>query len=319
MRKVPIPTLLTASVVVLVLLVYALTFEVRFSEVAVRIRFGNVVDIVKDPYIYPKWPWPIERIKKYDKRLRTLDMVEGEIKTKDAKNVVVGNFAVWRIDDPELFYTAVTTVPKAEEQLRARIAQRRAAVVGTENLSAFVNLNEEQVIANHDRIESAILHGRQTEDAEEGRSLYDGVLADFGIHLEKVGLRRISLPEETTESVSQQMIQERTKEAERFRAEGKSRAASITAQAEGAARQIRAFAERRAAEHSAKGIEASTRTLAQIDAEDAGFFEWLRWLDALRVSLQQNSTIFLDNNSPLFDHFVTPPAFPEPEAEDVGE
>ena len=157
MRKIPLGTLLTASIVVLVLLVYALTFQVRFSEVAIKVRFGKVAAVVTDPFIYPCWPWPIERIVKYDTRLQTLDLVEGEIKTRDGKNIIVGNFAVWRIEDPELFHIAVTTIPKAEEELRSRISTRRAAVIGNEDLSAFVNLDEDLVNTNYDRIENTIL------------------------------------------------------------------------------------------------------------------------------------------------------------------
>jgi hypothetical protein len=42
MRRIPLPTLLMAGIVVLVLLVYALTFVVRFSQVAVKVRLGEV-------------------------------------------------------------------------------------------------------------------------------------------------------------------------------------------------------------------------------------------------------------------------------------
>lgn len=309
MRKIPVPTLLTASIVVAVLLVYALTFEVRFSEAAVKVRFGKAEreDVITEPGLKFKWPQPIERVQKYDVRLRTLDTLEGEITTKDGKNVILGNYAIWRIKDPLKFMIAVTTVTKAEEELRARINQRRAAVIGSEDLSAFVNLNEAQVKANYDRIENALLHGKDTE-SQDGRSLKQRVLDDFGIELVRVDIRRISLPADTTQSVFQQMVAERQKEAARFREEGKSQAQTITAQAEAANQQILAFARTKAAEISSKGVRASTRILAQIAAEDAEFFEWLRWLDALRVSLRQRSTIFLDNNSALFEKFVEPPA-----------
>jgi membrane protease subunit HflC len=307
MRKIPVPTLLTAAIVVVVLLVYALTFQVRFSEVAVRVRLGNVVNILEKPGIYRRWPWPIETVQKYDKRLRTLDTGEGEIVTQDGKSVIVASYAVWRIQDPLKFSTSVLTIPRAEEQLRARINQRRGAVIGNQKLSAFVNLNEELVNSSYDQVEAALLTGQQAE-GEQGGSLRDQFLKDCGIYLEKVALRRISLPEETTQSVFQQMVAERQKEAARFREEGKARATTITRQAEAAGRQILAFAESKGEQYRSTGVQASTRILEQIKAEDAEFFEWLRWLDALRLALHQKSTIFLDNNSALFKPFVEPPA-----------
>mgnify|MGYP000652969738 CR=1 FL=1 len=224
MRKVPIPTLLTALVVVAVLLVYMLTYQVRFSEVAVKVRLGKVAGIIDQPGLGLRWPWPIESIQTYDTRLRVLDTQENEIQTRDGKNIVVGNYALWRIADPLTFYKVVRTVPEAERNLRARINQRRAAVIGNEHLSAFVNLNEQLVEENYARIEQALLEGRQEGGSGGGASLKDAVLKDFGIELVKVDLRRISLPEETTQSVFEQMRAERQKEAARFREEGKSRA-----------------------------------------------------------------------------------------------
>ncbi len=312
MSRIPVP-LLTAGIVVALLLVYAFSFEVRFSEAAVKVRFGQAgpEDVITEPDLKFRWPPPIDRVERYDVRLRTLDTTEGEITTQDGKNVVVGNYAIWRIKEPLKFMIAVETVARAEEELRARINQRRAAVIGSEDLSAFVNLNEEQVKANYDRIEDALLNGKDTESAD-GRSLKQRALDDFGIELVRVDIRRISLPEDTTQSVFQQMVAERQKEAARFREEGKSQAQTIVAQAEAASQQILAFAGRKAAETRTQGIRASTRILEQIAAEDAEFFEWLRWLDALRASLRQRSTIFLDNNSALFEKFVAPPPVLEP-------
>jgi membrane protease subunit HflC len=262
MKKIPWPTLLTATIVVAVLLVYMFTYQVRFSEVAVKVRFGKVVGIVGEPGLGLRWPWPIETIKKYDVRLRVLDTLESEIKTKDGKNIIVGNYALWRIKDPLKFHNVVKTVPAAEETLRARIDQRRVAVVGNVDLSAFVNLDQEAVNASYDALEHALLRGQQETGA--GASLQDAVLNDFGIELVKVDIRRVSLPEETTRSVFEQMVAERQAEAARFREAGKSRAESITARAESDAKQILAFANRKAAEIEATGIEAATTILEQI-------------------------------------------------------
>ena len=306
MRRLSIPTVFTAVLVVVVLLVKLSTFMVRFSEVAVKVRMGHVAAIITDPGLYWRWPWPIESIKTYDTRLQTLDTLESEIKTRDGKNVIVGNYAIWRIAEPRTFYVCIGNVREAEDKLRARINQRRAAVIGNEALSAFVNLNQEAVDSNYNRIEQQLLSGQQAEGEGAGRSLKDAVLADFGIELVKVDLRRISLPEETTQSVFAQMIAERMSEAARFREEGKSRAQTITAQAEADRNQIIAFAERKAQEIQSTGIQAATGILKQISAEDAEFFEWLCWLDALRESLRQKSTIFIDSRSTLFEYFKAP-------------
>ncbi len=303
MKRFPLPSVAGAACLIAVLVIYMISFTVRFSETALRIKFGRVEAVESTPGWYFKQPWPFETIQKYETRLHTLDTVESEIKTRDGKNIIIGNYAFWRIADPQKFHVAVATVPRAEELLRARINQRRAAVIGNETLSAFVNPNEDLIAESYARVERNML----TEPPSPGEpSLQQAVKQDFGIELVKVDMRRISLPEETTQSVFAQMSAERQREAARFREEGKSRAQTITSQAESARDQILAFANKKAEEIRATGVAASINILTQIEAEDVEFFEWLRWLDALKVALKERSTIFLDSRSELFRFFDAP-------------
>lgn len=317
MSKVSLPTLFIAGLVVLILLAFACTHEVGFSEVAVKVRAGkaDASSIIREPGIKFRWPWPIEQIETYDIRLRTLDTPETEIKTTDGKNVIVGAYAVWTIEDPLKFYTSVPghSVVEAENQMRSRLTQAQAAVVGKSTLSDFVSLDAAQTEASYSALLQKMLDGTDTRD--DGSTVYVGVRQglkrDYGIEVKKIGIRRISLPKEATQQVFESMRQERNKLAAKYRQEGKSKAEGIKARAESNAKQILAFADTRAQEIKSAGVKASTRILSQIPAADRDFFEWLRWLDALKAALAQKTTIFLDEKSPFFDPFVRPPVSPE--------
>ncbi len=291
-------TLIVALPVVLILLLAASTYQVAFNQVAVKVRFDEG-EVIREPGLRLKWPWPIEHVQHYDQRLQTLDTPETEIKTIDGKNVIVGAYALWTIEDPLQFYRRVRTVDEAEKQMRSRISQAQAAVIGQSNLSDFVNLDAALVEQKYDALLERM---RET--------VAPGLRADYGIHVAELGLRRISLPRETTQEVFNSMRAERNKLAARFREEGKSQAEGIKARANSEAKQILEFASSKAQEIKSAGVQASTRIYEQIAAEDAEFFEWLRWLDALKASLAQKTTIFLDQNSPLFGPFVNPPAVP---------
>ncbi|MGE0480410.1 MAG: protease modulator HflC [Phycisphaerae bacterium] len=301
--RIPMATLLTGGLLFAALLTFTFTARVRFSEVAVKVRLGkaDASSIIREPGIYFKWPWPIEQVVPYDKRLQVLDTPEGEIKTQDGKNLIVGLYALWRIQDPLQFYVRVQDIRRAEEQLRSRLNEFRAAVIGKHDLSEFLGLDEQQVTANHAAIEKQML------DAAAPR-----LLADYGVELVAVGIRRISLHNTVNDAVFNSMQQEREAEATRYREEGRSVAAGIVARAEGAARIIREFATARGAEIERAGKEAESRILAQIKPEDRDFFIWLRWLDALRASLKEKSTIFFDANSELFRVLDQPAAFAPP-------
>jgi membrane protease subunit HflC len=192
------------------------------------------------------------------------------------------------------------------------LSQAQGAVVGQCTLPDFVNLDRERLNASYGQLLQDMLDKKVVIDGKEfAGGLREGLLKDFGIAAERIGIRRISLPKEATQQVFESMRQERSKLAAQYRQEGKSKAEGIKARAESSAKQILAFAERRAKEIESAGIQASTRILAMIPEEDRKFFEWLRWLDALKASLSQKTTIFLDQTSPFFEPFVHPPVPPE--------
>lgn len=314
MGKASIPTVIIAGLVVVIMLTFAGTYQVAFNEVAVKVRFGKADEdsIIREPGLKFRWPWPIESIETYDTRLRTLDTPETEIKTVDGKNVIMGAYAVWRIAEPLQFYTRVRTVPEAERQMRARISNVQAAIVGQSTLADFVNLDAQRLETSYDGLLKDMLDKTEMRDGEPREvGVRNRLLRDFGIEIREIGIRRISLPKEVTQEVFKSMQQERRATAERYRGEGKSRAAAIKARAEADAEQILAFADSKAQEIKSAGYQAKTRILKQIDETDREFFEWLRWLDALKASLKQRTTIFLDQNSPLFEPFVKPPIVAE--------
>jgi membrane protease subunit HflC len=304
MNKVSIPTLIIAGLVVLVLLTFAFTHQVDFNQVAVKARFGqaDASSVIRAPGLKFRWPYPFESVETYDIRLRPLDIPETEIKTIDGKMVIVGAYVVWRIADPLNFYLRVPerSIAGAEKLMRPLLSQAQAAVIGQATLADFVNLDAEQKDASYGRLLTQMLDAIKPQ------------VAGYGIDVRRLGLRRISLPKEATQQVFASMVQERNRLAARYRQEGKSKAEGIKARAEANAQQILAFANRRAKEIESAGIAASTQILKKIQQEDTGLFILLRELDALRASLSQKTTIFLDEKSPLFAPFVHPPTPPEP-------
>lgn len=298
MSRIPVPTLVTAVFLVLVLVIYSVTFQVRFSEAAVKVRLGqaSAASVIREPGLYWKLPPPIEFVRKYDTRMRVLETPETEVKTQDGQNIIVGCFAMWRVADPYLFSIRVPVEREAEEKLRTRVNETRATVIGHKRMSDFVNLDRERVNASYTQIEKEMLDAAAP-----------GIRNDYGIELLRVGVRRISLPQEATQTVLESMKQEREKLAARYREEGKSLAAAITASAESARKQILSFAERKAQEIESAGVKASERIFEQIGTEDKDFFIWLRYLEALEASLKQKTTLFLDSQTDIFQYFVKPP------------
>ncbi len=296
MKKIPIPTILTAGVLVLILVLYAITYQVRFSDKVLRVRLGKADEssVDAEPGIKLRWPWPIDQIKTYDQRLQVLDMPEAETKTRDAQNIVVGCYALWRIDDTLLFYKSVKEVEKAKDQLRARINEARDRVINGVDLAAFVNLDVQQV--RYDEVEKAMLDACAA-----------GIRDQFGVHVEKIGIRRISLPQRATQAVFDSMGTQRSRIADRLVREGEAEAVRIESAARANAEKIQSFAQRRAEEIRSEGVRASRKIYAQIEQEDRELYLFLKSLDALEKVFQQGTTFFLDARSELMELFAKPP------------
>jgi len=297
MRKVSISPLLLAGGLAVMFALYFCTFQVRFSEVAVRVQLGraSASSVYTEPGLWFKWPPPIETGRKYDRRRRTLDTPEEEIKTRDGKNVIVGAYALWRVKDPLRYMQAAVNEEQAANLIRERLKNGRAVVVGRRDMVSFVNLDPEVSARTYDELEQEML-----------AEVAPRVLADYGVEIARFELRRVSLPAEATRTVFEQMRKQREIDAARYRQEGQSIADALKAKAEAAAKQIREFALRRAQEIASAGVQASTRILAQSEEADSEFFEWLRWLDATRVARQENTTIFIDADSRMFRTFSEP-------------
>ncbi|RMF78056.1 MAG: hypothetical protein D6744_10520 [Planctomycetota bacterium] len=242
-------------------------------------------------------------------RLEILDVASGHRKivyetdgnleapnwTRDGKALIVGAFAVWRIDDPLKFYVRVPNEADAENELRKRLNEVRSTVIGQHNMNEFFNLDRTQVDANWSQIEKQMLD-----------AVRPGVLADYGVDIQHVGIRRVALPSEVTAKVQTSMQEEWKAQANTLREEGKGLAAAIKAQAEADRDKILAFARRRAQEIESQGVEASARIMHQIAEEDSEFYIWLQYLEALKEAFSQRGTIFLDAQDVIYPFFSDP-------------
>jgi membrane protease subunit HflC len=302
MRRVPLTTLLVAAALLVVLGVYMVTYQVSFHDGVVQQRLGKVVNVIKAPGLVLRYPWPIESFsQRYERRLRTLDTPDTEIKTKDGKNVIVGAYALWQVDEPLQYHiSSGGNESEGQAKLVTRLRQRLQEVIGERDMSAFVSLDRAKVDASYDAIEDALL------DAARADGLSQALVRELGVKLIRFEIRRISLPGSATQEVFNQMRAEREALAERYTQEGKSNAEAITTRARANANMIMAFAGSRAQELRSLGLQANTEILAEIERTSPEFYTWLQTLDALRASLANRSTIFLDAQSPLFNTFTQP-------------
>ena len=284
---------LSVFVGLLLLAIFALllfAFQVRQTEVAVVTTFGKPTRPITDPGFNLKWPWPIQKVYKFDKRIQNFeeDKFE-ETLTSDNQNLLITVYAGWSIVEPEKFLQrfANGSVQEAEKSLAGLVRSSKNAVVGKYGFAQFISTNEREL--KFTDIEQAML------DAIKGPAK-----ANYGIDVKFLGIKRLGLPESITQKVFDRMRAERQRLVQRFQGEGESQ--SI---------QIRTAADRDRDTILAKAAAEATRILGEGDAKAAEYYKvfeqapdlalFILGLNALEQTLKDRSTLILDQRTPPFN------------------
>jgi modulator of FtsH protease HflC len=274
-----LPTILLGGVLLVVLVVYMVFFQVRFTETAVVTTFGEPSTPYTEPNWYMKWPWPIQKVVKYDKRIHIFEDTEEQMLTNDSKSLIVVTFSGWKVGDPREFLRTVGTEAAAEQTLRDVIRSTKNGVVGGYDLANFVSTDPKEMKLRE--IEKKIL-----DPVKEAAKKY-------GMAVETLGIKRLSLPRSVTESVFERMRKTWEKIAGEYEEQGKAIAAQIVANAEQMANRIKSFAETRARAIETEG-QAKAAAMFQKFNEDSTLAELLLKLDFLKRTFQDQTVIYLD-------------------------
>jgi membrane protease subunit HflC len=249
-------------------------FIVDETEQALLIQLGKPVGGILEPGFHVKLPFVQEALK-FEKRLMDYDAAAAEILTSDKKNLIVDNYAKWRIVDPLRFYQTVRNYQGALLRLDDVI---------------YAELRVE--LGRHEMIE--IIADKRTEIMESVTKRADEKARENGITVLDVRIKRTDLPPENERAVYGRMKAERERQAKRYRSEGQEEALKIRAEAERLRTVILAVAYRKAQQFRGQGDAESIRIYAEAFEQDPEFFNFHRSLEAYRNSLSKNTTIILD-------------------------
>lgn len=285
-------TFLIATVLLVIFVLLLFTYQVRQSEVVVVSRFLKPITTKNEPGLYFKWPWPVDSINRFDSRTQTFEDKLSENLTADSTMLLVNVFVGWKIADAKEFFPKFPggSTVEAQRQLENMIRSAKAAVVGKHNLSDFVNSDASQL--KLDEIETQIKAAVETELAKN----------NYGVSIEFLGLKRIGLPEPVTQSVFERMKAERTKFISEAQFKGEAEAAKIKSAAEREAADVLANAQAAATRIEGAGVAEAARTLAVFQQNPELAIFQLQ-LEALKNSVNQKTTLILDEQTPPFDLF----------------
>jgi len=278
------PIILILLVVLAVLGVSSL-FIVTETEYAIKFQLGRIVRSDYQPGIHVKLPF-VNNVRKYDRRLLTLDTSPEQMLTSEQKFVAVDSFVKWRIVDVANFYTST--------QGNERVALNR--------LDSIVKDRIRNQIASRTLVE--VISEQRVSTMQDIAREANRASAEFGIEVVDVRIKAIELPDDVRESVFRRMAADRQKAANLYRFEGREAAERIRANADREVQVILAEAERDGQTLRGEGDAMSTEIYANAYGQDTEFFAFYRSLQAYGNSFgNSNDVMVLDPSSSFFDYF----------------
>ncbi len=279
------PTLIAFLVAVLFIFILC-AYQLRISESVIATTFGKP-KLVDQPGLHWRFPWPIQKITRYDNRKQLLKLNPGETVTNDNINLIVELFCTWNIEDPILFFNSVGNFFEAESILKSLITSERESVFRKHSMLDIVKLGKA------DETLSVIESELQTGISQKSRN-------NYGINIDFVGIAQINLHESNTTSIFNKMIREQEKLAAEIRSEGEKNAKIIRDNANNMKAQKLARAEAEAKRIRGEALIKAAEQYEKFN-ENLDFAIFLRKLDALEETMKTKTTIILDPETPPYD------------------
>jgi hypothetical protein len=244
------------------------TYSLRENEYGIRLQFNKIASIDENAGLYFKIPF-IQNVRKVPKSIQLYDIRPSDVMTADKKSMIADMYILWRIVNPTVYY---------------------------QTLNANVNNAKDRTgITVYNSVKSVISSMTQDEIIEaRGEKLTQTITADanpdiqkYGIEIVQAQLKSLDLPDDNKQAVYERMISERNNIAASYTAEGESKAKKIQNETDKQVAILKAQAEKNSAKLKAEGEAKYMETLQQAynDKEKADFYNYIRSLDALKVSL----------------------------------
>ena len=288
-------------------------YVVKETEQVILTQFGRPIgQPITEPGISMKVPF-IQKVSYFDKRYLEWDGDANQVPTKDKKFIFVDSYARWQIVDPLQFFIRLND---------ERGAQSR--------ISDILDGETRNAVASHDLIELVRSTNRTPEQTEEfleeldvlddiaiGRDEIEKLVleranqrtSDLGIRILDFRFKRMNYVDEVRLSINQRMISERNQIADLFRSEGQGEARRIEGDKERELAAIQSEAERQAEEIRGRADAEATAIYAAAYNKSATarqLYSFLKGLEALEASMDEQTTIVLSTDSELFKLLSNP-------------
>jgi membrane protease subunit HflC len=290
-------------------------YAVHQTEQVIVTQFGKPVgEPTTDPGLHFKLPF-IQEVNRIDKRFLEWDGLPVAIPTRDKTYIHVDTYARWRIEDPKTYFVRLHDERSAQSRLEDILGSETRNAIAKHDLIEIVRTDKDRKPMVDESLKVGpvgigtigvlppIAYGRLKIEGEI-KTAAAVKLAEFGVQLLDLRLRRVNYNPDVLDRIYQRMISERRQIAQRFRSEGEGEAARIAGNKERDLNEIQSTAYRKVQEirgqADAKATEIYARAYTQ-NAQAAEFYAFLKSMETYRKVLTKDSTLVLSTDSDLFN------------------
>ncbi len=255
---------------------------------AVITHFGKPDRIATEAGPWLRWPWPIDDVYIFDCRKKLYNTKFTQTLTRDKKSIILLSYIIWQIEDPLKFLQSLGTAKNAEDKLDGMVSNAKNNVLGEYDLNNLVSTDPSSLKINE--IEDKIL-----------LAVKDKSLVNFGIKIDKLGIKRLAYPEQNIEAIFKQMRAERDQYASKYRAEGRMQAAIIISNTKVEVSKINAEAQKKSAEIKGEADREAAEIYANAHKKGRDFYKFTKSLEAVEKMSDKNSVFILRTDQAPFD------------------
>ena len=244
----------------------------KFSKIKRDSTTGDMM--VFEPGLHFKIPL-IEKVRKIDARIQTLDEAADRFVTSEKKDLMVDSFVKWRIVDFSTYFLRTSgSVDNARALLKQKVNNGLRTEFGNRTIKEIVSGDRSSIMS------------KALESAESSR-------ADLGIEVVDVRIKAINLPTEVSVSIYERMRAERTAVAKEHRSQGQEQAEIIRATIDAKVTVMLATAQKESFEIRGDGDALAAKVYADSYKKDPEFFAFYRSLKAYEKSFSSKSDIMV--------------------------
>lgn len=280
--------IIVACLLLALILLKSFTIITYENEYKLVKQFGKVNRVIDKAGISFKIPF-IENVDTVPKCIILYDLATSDVITKDKKAMVADSYVLWQITDPLKYAQSLNaSQTNAESRIDNVVYNALKTLIGSQT-------------------QADIISGRGGTLNSDIMNIVTKPMQEYGITILSVETKRLDLPNDNKQAVFNRMISERAQIAAGYIAEGDEESQKIQNSTNKEIQISLSEANATAETIKAEGEAEYMKTLSEAYNTDdrKQFYEFIRSLDAIKISLKgNNKTLILPIDSPLTKIFI---------------